>query len=156
MQWKSRSEWDRLKAGIDCSFCQNISLNENEYGFKAIELKSSIVRIPWNQYYRGWTIVALKRHANELFELSSSELLDFWTDVSITAKALFDIFKAAKINYNVWGSHCPHIHCHLFALTFDSDPSKLLNPHEKVVRLSPEEYSDFKASLVNHISKSIS
>lgn len=90
---------------------------------------------------RGWTIVALKRHACELFELTPEELSGFWTDVALVAKGLDQIYQPVKINYGVFGHHCPHIHCHLLVHSFADDPSKPLDMNEQTLLLPPEEYN---------------
>jgi diadenosine tetraphosphate (Ap4A) HIT family hydrolase len=78
VSWTSADEWSRMKAGLDCVMCADIHLDENEFSHKVAECEHTFVRLPKNQYLRGWTIVALKRHAEELFELTDSELLALW------------------------------------------------------------------------------
>lgn len=140
MKWKSSGEWERLKSGADCPMCQDISLPENPFSLKVVELRQSFVRLPRNQYMRGWTIVAFKRHACELFELNPKELLEFWQDVSQVAKALDGLYQPVKLNYCVFGHHCPHLHCHLLVHSYDDDPSKPIDMHEKQVLLPETEY----------------
>jgi len=89
---------------------------------------------------RGWTLVMLKRHANELFELTDAELLGFWRDVANVAQALDRLYRPAKINYAVYGNLCPHIHCHLVLQTYASDPTQPLNMNAQEVFLSELEY----------------
>ena len=86
--WGSVEAWTQLKAGVDCSMCADIHLDENEFSYKVAEFRHTLVRLPKNQYVRGWTIVVLKRHASELFELKDAELSAFWRDVSSVARAL--------------------------------------------------------------------
>lgn len=153
MQWMSKPEWDKAKAGTNCSFCREIHGDENSYGFKIVELNHSVVRLPKNQYMRGWTIVALKRHANELFELSDTELSGFWKEVSIVSKALHTMYSPAKINYCIWGNNCPHVHCHLFVLGFDADPDKPINQNEKEVFLGADAYKKMIAEMKSMIGR---
>jgi diadenosine tetraphosphate (Ap4A) HIT family hydrolase len=140
MKWKPPEEWEKLKKGINCPMCADTSMDENQFNFLVKELKYSYVRLPKNQYTRGWTIVVLKHHASELFELSKEELGGFWEDVSHVAKALDTLYKPTKINYCVFGNHCPHIHCHLVMQTYDNDPSKAVKMDEQEEFLAPEEY----------------
>jgi ATP adenylyltransferase len=97
------------------------------------------VRLPKNQYQRGWTLVVLKRHAHELFELTEVELAAFWRDVARVAKALDYLYHPTKINYSVLGNLCPHVHCHLIPQTFDHDPHTPVNMNAQVVLLEPGE-----------------
>jgi diadenosine tetraphosphate (Ap4A) HIT family hydrolase len=142
MKWKTPEEWARLKAGIDCPMCLESGLDENSHSFKVIELKRSIVRFNKNQYMQGWTTLVFKRHASELFEMTSEERAGFWNEVSLVAKALSEIYHPAKINYCIWGNIMPHLHCHLFPRSFDDDPGRPINQNEKEVFLAKEEYRE--------------
>ena len=124
MKWMAPEAWQALKQGKDCPMCADIHLAENPHSFKVCELSQSIVRLPRNQYMRGWTLVVLKRHAAELFELSPHELHGFWDDVARVAHALERVYAPAKINYLIFGHRCPHVHCHLLAHGYDADPHK--------------------------------
>jgi len=147
MRWTPPERWADLKRGIGCAFCADAHLDENPASFKVADLDYSIVRLPKNQYMRGWTVVVLKRHANELFELGEDELAGFWREVALAARALDDIYHPAKINYCVFGHHCPHIHCHLLVHSFDEDPSKLIDMHEGEVFLTDAEYEQMRTAL---------
>ena len=140
MRWKTGEEWQRLKRGAGCTFCDDALSDENGFSFKVAELKRSVVRLPKNQYMRGWTIVILKRHANELFELEPVERAEYWDEVAAVAKALYGFHDPAKINYCIWGNMVPHLHCHLFVRTFDDDPGKPIDQNEREVLLERTEY----------------
>jgi diadenosine tetraphosphate (Ap4A) HIT family hydrolase len=139
--------WDRMTAGTDCEMCADAHLAENPHGFLVTELTYSFVRLPRNQYMRGWTVVILKRHAAELFELSPEELSGFWTEVAQVARALYSIYQPMKINYGVFGNLCPHIHCHLLVQTRASDPHKPINMLEQTRLLTTTEYDAMIAEL---------
>jgi len=153
MHWKTSKKWEELKKGIDCPMCLDIHQTENQFSFLVTKLQQSYVRLPKNQYCYGYTVVAFKRHANELFDLTPQELTEFWQDVTLVAKALDEIYHPAKIDYCIFGHHCPHLHCHLVLQTFDSDPSKAVKMDEKEVFLKPEEYTQMIKKLDETISK---
>lgn len=153
MQWKSSQIWAELKKGINCPLCTDLPLKENRFSFLVAELQQSYVQLPKNQYYYGYTIVGFKRHANELFELSPQELSEFWQDVSLVAQALNEIYHPAKIDYCIFGHHCPHLHCHLVLQTFDSDPSAPIKTDAKEVFLKPEEYQTMIQKLNDTMAK---
>lgn len=140
MSWRNKEKWQAMKKGIDCPFCLDIHLDENPYSFKVAELQTSYVRLPKNQYWKGWVIVALKHHANELYELSHDELAKFWQDVSMVAKVVNDVFQPVKINYAIYGNLCPHLHCHILPQRFENDPHAPIKQNEKEVFLSQDEY----------------
>jgi diadenosine tetraphosphate (Ap4A) HIT family hydrolase len=113
MAWISPDEWHQLKAGVRCPMCADIHLEENEFSHLVTDFEHTYVRMPKNQFRRGWTLVVLKRHASELYELTELELSAFWRDVTLVAGALGDLYQPAKVNCAVYGNLCPHLHCHL-------------------------------------------
>jgi len=140
MTWKDPVKWEAMKNGKDCPFCLDIRLEENPYSFKVAELSQSIVRLPRNQYWRGWVIVALKRHATELFELTADELSGYWQEVALVAKAVQRVFHPVKINYAIYGNLCPHLHCHLFPQQIGNDPHAPIKQNAEEVFLTEAEY----------------
>jgi len=133
-------QWARLKQGEDCCLCADIHLDVNEFSFRVAELEWSYVRLARNQYRRGWTLVALKRHACELFELTDSESDGSWREVAAVARALDHLYQPAEINYGVFGNLNPHIHCHLVPQFFSDDPMLPLNMQAEDVRLDDQDY----------------
>ena len=141
MSWKDPQKWEAMKSGVDCSFCVSGHVEVNQFSYLVAELKQSYFRLPRNQFWRGYAILAFKRHATEIYELTQTELSEFWQDVALVAKAMNVIFAPVKINYAVYGNWCPHIHCHIFPQQFENDPD--LPVTVKVVDevlLSDEEY----------------
>lgn len=102
-----------------------------------------------DQFFPGWTVLVLKRHATELFHLSREERSGLIEEVARVSGLLAKEWQAVKINYELLGNQLPHIHWHLIPrLSQDPDP---LEPvwriaHEPV-RLKPETL----ASLVNRL-----
>lgn len=139
-RWMPPEKWEPLKAGVGCAMCADIHLPENEFSFLVAERRQTFVRLPRNQFMRGWTTVILKRHACELFELSPQELSEFWQDVSEVARVLQAVYRPVKINYCVFGHLCPHLHCHLLLHSYEDDPHKLIDMNEKTVSLTDGEY----------------
>lgn len=90
-----------------------------------------------NQFFPGWTVVVLQRHATELFHLTPTERIQLMEDVTIVAKALAQAYGAKKINYELLGNQLPHIHWHIIP-RLGSDPAPLEPvwrvPHEPVLR----------------------
>src|SRR2546423_13286740 len=108
MSWSDAEAWARMKQGIDCPMCADAHLEDNPFSLLVAELEYAYVRLAKNQYYRGWTLVVLKWHANELFELRMDELSGFWREVALVGQALDELYPPAKLNYAVFGHLCPH------------------------------------------------
>ena len=66
-----------------------------------------------DQFFPGWTLLVLKRHATELWELDADERHALIDGVSAVARALADVYDAIKLNYELLGNEVPHIHWHL-------------------------------------------
>ncbi len=139
-----------MKSGESCPLCADIHLDENPFSFKIAELEHTFVRLPRNQFCRGYVLVALKRHATELFDLSTKELNGFWEDVTLVAKAVNQVSQPVKINYAIFGNLCPHLHCHVSPRRFEDDPHAPIQTKNEVL-LSDEEYQhmiqDLKAAI---------
>jgi diadenosine tetraphosphate (Ap4A) HIT family hydrolase len=77
-----------------------------------------------DQFFSGWTVLVLNRHATELFQLSPDERARLIEEVSRTARVLSEEFRALKINYELLGNQLPHIHWHLIP-RLRTDPAPL-------------------------------
>ena len=77
-----------------------------------------------DQFFSGWTVLVLKRHATELFHVSTEERAGMIEEVARVAKVLAGEYRAIKINYELLGNQVPHIHWHLIPRLKD-DPAPL-------------------------------
>ncbi|HET8576696.1 MAG TPA: HIT family protein, partial [Methylomirabilota bacterium] len=76
-----------------------------------------------DQFFPGWVLVVLRRHATELYELSAAERAVLIEDVSRVAEALARVYRPVKMNYELLGNQVPHIHWHLIPrLASDPEP----------------------------------
>lgn len=77
-----------------------------------------------DQYFPGWTVLVLNRHARELFDLGKEDRQDLIEEVTAVALALSDAFQPVKVNYGLLGNQLPHIHWHVVPRLKD-DPAPL-------------------------------
>ncbi len=75
-----------------------------------------------DQFFPGWTVLVLKRHAIELFDLTKDERSRLIEEVSEVALALDMALDPVKINYELLGNQLPHIHWHVIPRLSD-DPA---------------------------------
>jgi len=66
-----------------------------------------------DQFFAGWTILVLKRHATELYDLTREERGRLIEEVNGLAVSLMKIFRPVKVNYELLGNQVPHIHWHV-------------------------------------------
>ena len=83
-----------------------------------------------DQFFPGWVIVVLRRHAVELYDLEARERAALIEEVSRVAQALVRVYRPVKMNYELLGNQVPHIHWHLVPRLPD-DPE----PHWPVWRV---------------------
>jgi diadenosine tetraphosphate (Ap4A) HIT family hydrolase len=77
------------------------------------DLELSRVFLHEDQFFPGYVLLVLRRHATELFDLSPTERAGLMEEVSRVAQALARVFRPVKINYELLGNLVPHIHWHL-------------------------------------------
>jgi diadenosine tetraphosphate (Ap4A) HIT family hydrolase len=80
-----------------------------------------------DQSFTGWTVLVLRRHATELFELTEGERAELIEEVSALARAVATAFDARKVNYALLGNQLPHIHWHIIPRGAD-DPDRGVPP----------------------------
>ena len=99
--------------------------------YKIAELGLTVAYLHADQFFPGWTVLVLKRHATELFDLTREERSQLIEEVTEVSRTLAVTFDAVKINYELLGNQLPHIHWHLIPRLAD-DPA----PKEPVWRIS--------------------
>lgn len=105
-----------------------------------------------DQFFPGWTVLVLKRHATELFHLSREERSSLIEEVAQVSALLAEEWHAVKINYELLGNQLPHIHWHLIP-RLSQDPDRL----EPVWRIAHEPVrlsADNLASIVDRLRTS--
>jgi diadenosine tetraphosphate (Ap4A) HIT family hydrolase len=87
------------------------------------DLGASRAYLAEDQFFPGWTLVILRHHATELYQLSAAERAVLIEDVSRVAQALAYVYRPVKMNYELLGNQVPHVHWHLIPrLAGDPDP----------------------------------
>jgi diadenosine tetraphosphate (Ap4A) HIT family hydrolase len=113
------------------------------------ELPSSVVYLHTDQFFPGWSVLVLRRHATELFELEPEQRARLMDEVSDVARALMLAFDARKVNYALLGNLLPHVHWHLvprladdpaprepvFAVAHDPLPLRATERAERIARI---------------------
>jgi diadenosine tetraphosphate (Ap4A) HIT family hydrolase len=80
---------------------------------RVADLGGSVAYLNEDQFFPGWTVLVLKRHATELYQLSREERAGLMEEVSDVARALATAFDAVKVNYELLGNQIAHIHWHI-------------------------------------------
>lgn len=88
------------------------------------ELGACVAYLHDDQFFPGWVVLVLKRHARELFELDAGERAAMMDDVARVARVLDATFAPRKINYACLGNQVPHVHWHVIP-RLSADPLPL-------------------------------
>jgi diadenosine tetraphosphate (Ap4A) HIT family hydrolase len=91
---------------------------------KIAELGLTVAYLSDNQFFLGWTVLVLKRHATELFDLTRYERTQLIEEVTEIARTLAVVFDAVKVNYELLGNKVPHLHWHIIP-RLANDPAPL-------------------------------
>jgi diadenosine tetraphosphate (Ap4A) HIT family hydrolase len=106
-----------------------------------------------DQFFPGWTVLVLNRHATELFDLTRDERGRLIEDVAEVALALTMAFEPVKINYELLGNQLPHIHWHVIPrLTTDPAPREAVwTMRHDPKRLAPDELQERVSRIRAHL-----
>jgi diadenosine tetraphosphate (Ap4A) HIT family hydrolase len=86
------------------------------------DLGQSVAYLHADQFFPGWTVLVLKRHAAELYELPPADRAALMDEVSAVAEALAHVFRPVKVNYALLGNVLPHVHWHVIP-RLSADPA---------------------------------
>jgi len=121
------------------------------------ELTRCYVLLNRDQFFPGYTFVFTKDHVTELFHLDRQARSEVLEEVTAVASALYNLFKPAKMNYELLGNMVPHMHWHLVP-RFASDPlwprPIWAESHAEVI-LSPAEYAGRIEAVQNNLTETL-
>jgi diadenosine tetraphosphate (Ap4A) HIT family hydrolase len=111
--------------GPDCPFCEQVKdpalVPRGEFIGR---LPESIVLLgPW-QFYHGYCLVVSRQHATELSQLEPARRQAYLEEMSLVARAIEEVHRPHKLNYELLGNQVPHLHWHLFP-RYPTDPGAL-------------------------------
>lgn len=142
---------------VQCLACERISqIKSGSNPYFVAELKTGYVVLGDFQFYRGYTLLLSKKHVTELHDLGSSYRATFLREMGEVAEAVFRAFKPQKLNHELLGNDCPHLHWHIFPRYIDDPlPGKSIYVYDESTRNS-EEYRPSEQELARLKEKLLS
>jgi len=89
-----------------------INIQDNPY--LIMELETGYAVLGWFQRFKGYTVFMCKQHGPELHNLEHEFRIKHLSEMILVAEAVFNVIKPEKMNYELLGNGCPHIHWHLY------------------------------------------
>ena len=130
-----------MSEGLSCKICEKVwPPNDHYIG----DLGLTRAYLFEDQFFAGWTVLVLKEHRTELFQLTQLERGVLMEEMSRVGETLTKIFDARKINSELLGNQVPHIHWHVIPrLKTDPDPlSPVWSVSHNPVRLTASLLSE--------------
>jgi diadenosine tetraphosphate (Ap4A) HIT family hydrolase len=62
----------------------------------------------------GYVCVVARRHVVEPYQLPEREQRAFFAEVMATARAVAELVRPVRVNYELHGDSIPHLHLHLY------------------------------------------
>lgn len=98
---------------MNCKMCkQQVDIHNDPYFI--MELETGYVTLGWFQRFKGYTVFQCKEYGPELFDLESGFRIKHLEEMSLVAQAVNNVFQPDKMNYELLGNGCSHIHWHLY------------------------------------------
>lgn len=121
---------------MSCKMCENHKNIINDPYF-IMELETGYVILGWYQRFLGYTVFNCKQHGPELHDLEHNFRVKLLEEMALVAEAVFNVFKPEKMNYELLGNGCQHLHWHLYPRRTGDTPII-----SSVYQLSNEELFD--------------
>jgi len=130
----------------DCVFCKIIA--GEKHGYKIYEDSHAIAILDINPVNKGHALVMLKKHAENLSELSAEEVKNLFTAAQKVAGSMNRNLGAEGVNYfvnegKVAGQLVFHVHCHVLP-RYSNDGINFHTPRKK---MSEEEMREIAERL---------
>jgi diadenosine tetraphosphate (Ap4A) HIT family hydrolase len=113
----------------------------------------SVAMLRSDQFFRGYTLVALKEHVAELYHLPPEQRIKFCEEMIQVAAAIDKAFHPDKMNYSLLGNIDAHMHWHLIP-RYKDDPlwgkPTWAQPHDKKM-LTEQEYQNLIGQIRKHL-----
>jgi len=110
-----RTDWAERKADEkSCPLCRIVNAEDPRWGLLVLDGRF-INGYLWRPgSIRGYCVAIWKRgHATEPTELDDQDAAGFWLEVLRLGRAVEDVYRPAKMNYQTLGNVVPHLHTHL-------------------------------------------
>ena len=112
MEWAA--DFYAQRAGTACRLCEQGRPEATPHGVRFFAGEVSDAYLVRADIQRGLSVVVWRgRHVVEPTELSDAEAAAYGREVLHVSRALLEVLRPVKLNYDVLGNTAPHLHTHL-------------------------------------------
>jgi diadenosine tetraphosphate (Ap4A) HIT family hydrolase len=110
-----RPGWDDELRGVGCVLCPKREVvDEDEYGVRVFTGAYLDAFLAKRGQIPGYTFAVWKlEHVAEPTALDPVRAAGYWLEVLTVARALEQVYRPRKMNYETLGNSIPHLHTHL-------------------------------------------
>ncbi len=149
---------------MSCLICERIEMiKQGTNPYFVAELETGYVVLADYQRYKGYTIFLCKSHVTELHFLPYDFRIKHLAEMSLVAEAVFQAFRADKMNHAMLGNLDSHVHWHLIPRVKGDTPANApiwRLPDEElfqdIYRPDTNELNDMRFKLKEEIDKLLS
>lgn len=143
--------WEAMRAGEGCPACEQGRVEEDQWSVRYFAGAVSDAYLLRRPPQPGCSVVMFRgRHVPDPTELDAGELVAWWADLAVVARAITAVFRPSHLNYQIYGNAVPHVHAHVIPRYLDDPaPGRPLpdSVFATAVPLPPEQLSDQLAAL---------
>lgn len=111
------------KAGAGCPHCATGRAPETEHGVRYFAGAVSDAYLQRRGPTPGYSVVVFRgRHVGDPQSMTHAEHGEFWSEVSVVARAIETVYRPIHLNFQILGNQDPHVHVHIVP-RFDPDPA---------------------------------
>ena len=146
--WSDTHEWQRRLSSGGCVIC----VDGGPFDIIAQTASCWVTAEP-DAPLPGYVCVVARTHVVEPYELPVAEQAAFWVDSMTVAKAVADVVRPVKTNYEIHGNTLPHLHLHLFPRHVD-DPyvGGPVDPRKAFFRRSEADLAALRTAIVTALA----
>jgi len=120
MEWPE--EFYDVRRGVGCPICAERRPEATPLGIRFFGGEVADAYLRRTSIQRGLSIVIWRgRHVAEPTELTDDESAAYWRELLTVGRAIEQVMRPVKMNYNLLGNALPHLHTHVVP-RYEDDP----------------------------------
>jgi diadenosine tetraphosphate (Ap4A) HIT family hydrolase len=118
--WTDLRAWRQRVTPDGCPICQSIR-STGQPQDTLVALDASWVTAPRRAPLPGYVCLVSRRHVIEPYQLPEPEQRAFFAEAMRTARAVAELLRPIRVNYEIHGNSIPHLHLHIYP-RYSDDP----------------------------------